>query len=156
MHSQFLLQLISIQIIPPRSNIPAPKPLTINTMKVDLANECRPIVFRDIRTVRALERLVLGFDAGDNVSEAGEGLVFDVCAAVGECCVVETEESAEDAELGEGFVDDVLVGAWEIGGDYPVEVNEGRCEDDVYVFVGFLVDAGGCPSEIRFAVWWSR
>ena len=63
--------------------------------------------------------------------------------------VIEAPQSTEFAQCRQGVVNEVLVCAWEIVVDYPMEVAFLRRKLDVDVIGIRIDDCSGCPVQIR-------
>lgn len=93
---ELLFQMIAIEVVSSRTNIPRAKLAAIDSMKVKISNEYRPIVLGDECAVSTLPSLILHLGPSQNVRVWWQQIIFDVRATVCKGRIVESKQCSKD------------------------------------------------------------
>lgn len=124
-YRQRLTQVISWLIVIRRMNVPAPCLISIYTHKVSLPHIVCEIVLGYIASIRKLERFVLDLRSIGIKGKIWQLLILVRIVAIGETIGIEAPQCPKDGDIGQCFVDKVLVGTSQVGIDYPMQVAKG-------------------------------
>lgn len=141
--------MVAIVVILSRIEIPAAHLLTIHTVVVYIPDESAPIVLGQERSISLLPGFILNVGCTEVLGKRRKNIVLDVRAATREGGIVETPERAELAEGRQRAVDKVLVCAWEVVVDDPMEIALQGRELDVDPVGARVGDGSGSPGKIR-------
>lgn len=151
-HRQSLAQVVAVVVLCRGVDVPGPGLGPVDAVKVAVPDGVGPVVLGDEGAVGQLPGLVLDVGRARVQREVGQGLVLEMGAAVGEEVGRQPPQGPQDADVGQGAVDEILVRAGQVVKDDPVEVAGSGGEADVDVVRSPGRDGGVGEPEVVLSV----
>lgn len=144
--------MVAVVVLGRRVDVPRPGLRAVDAIKVAIPHGVGPIVLGNEGPISQLPGLILDLGRVCVQRKVGQGLVLEVRATVRKVLRRQSPQSPEDADVGQGPVDKVLIRAAQVVEDDPVEVARSGGEADVNVVCASGCDCGIDELEIVFAI----
>lgn len=130
--------MIAAEIVRAGMDIPRSSRWAMNAVEVAVPHVVRPIILRDVCSIRRLKSLILNLGSIKNGLERRQRLILEVGASVREPIRVKAEKRAEDADVAQSTVDEILIRASKTIVDHPVEIAFLRDKAHINKVVAFI------------------